>query len=234
MKRLRSRKALAATAAVLAVGGGAGAAIAASQGSSTSPDAFFDAVAKHLGISSDELRDATKAAALDQVDAALEEGKITEEQAEELKSRIESGEFPPFLGPAPFFGRGPFGGFGLHGHFRGPGENLAAAAEYLGLSVEELHDRLDGRSLADLARARGKSVDGLKQAIVDAARKDLDEAVADGELTQEEADARLERVQAHVEELVNAEFRVRRAEHGFFPGRDHELRWSVWLGRPTV
>lgn len=223
MRRLMtSKKTLAAVAAVLAVGGGGGA-IAASQGSSNSPGAFFDAVARHLGISSDELRDATKAAAIDQVNAALEDGKITKEQADELKSRIESGEFPPFFGP------GPFGGF--HDHFHGPGDHLSVAADYLGLTVDELLDKLNGQSLADVARAEGKSVDGLKQAIVAEAEKDLDQAVDDGDLTREQADAILDRLRSRIDHFVNAELRVRRGEHRLFPGSDHELRWHEWLGR---
>ena len=100
MRKVMSKKVLAATVAGLAVAGG-GAAIAASQNDSPA-SSFFDSIAKHLGISSEKLEDATKAAAVDQVNAALEEGKITEEQAEELKSRIESGEFPRFFGPGLF------------------------------------------------------------------------------------------------------------------------------------
>jgi hypothetical protein len=225
MRRLASRKTLAATAAVLAVGGG-GAGLAVAQGSSSSPSGFFDAVAKHLGISSDELRDATKAAAIDQVNAALEDGKITKEQADELKSRIESGEFPPFFGP------GPFGGFGFHDHFHGQGDNLGAAADYLGLTVDELLDELDGQSLADVAKAEGKSVDGLKQAIIVQAEKELDQAVADEDLTREQANGILERLRSRIDDFVSAEFRVRRGEHRLFPGPDHELRWHAWLGRP--
>lgn len=229
MRRITSRKTLAATAAVLAVGGG-GAGLAAAQGSSSSPGGFFDAVAKHLGISSDELRDATQAAAVDQVNAALEDGRITKEQADELKSRIESGEFPPFLGPGQFLGPGPFGGF--HDHFHGTRDNLSAAADYLGLTVDELLDRLNGQSLVDVAKAEGKSVDGLKQAIVAEAEKDLDRAVDDGDMTREQADAVLERLRSRLDEFVNTEFRVRRSEHRLFPGADHELRWRAWLGRP--
>jgi hypothetical protein len=226
MRRLTSKKALAAVAAVLAVGGG-GAAVAASQGSSSSPSAFLDAVARHLGISSEKLRDATKAAAIDQVNAALEDGRITKAQADALKSRIEAGEVPPFFGP------GPFGGFGLHAHFHGPGDHLSAAASYLGLTVDQLLAKLqDGTSLADVAKAEGKSVDGLKQAVVDGAKKDLDAAVADGDLTQAEADAVLERLRSHVDDLVDASFRVRRAPARVGPGGDHELRWRAWLGRP--
>jgi len=76
-KLTAKKKVLAATVAGLAVAGG-GAAIAASQTDSPG-SSFLDSVAEHLGISSQELEDATKAAAVDQVDQALEEGKITQE-----------------------------------------------------------------------------------------------------------------------------------------------------------
>jgi hypothetical protein len=223
MRRMITKKGLAALAAVLAVGGG-GAAIAASQGSSSSPNAFLDAVAKHLGISSDKLRDATKAAAVDQVNAALEEGRITKAQADELKARIEAGEFPPF------FGSLPFGGFPGHSH--GPGDHLSAAAGYLDLTLDDLLEKLEnGRSLADVAKAEGKSVDGLKEAVLADAKEELDQAVADEDLTQADADAILRRLQARIDELVNVPFRVRRVEDRFGPG-GHELRWRTWLGRP--
>src|SRR6266545_2300596 len=106
MKRFRSRKTLTIAVVALAVVGGGGAAIAADQGSSSTGQSFLDSVARHLGISSQKLEDATKAAAIEQVDAALKEGKITQAQADELKARIQSGEFPPFAGPlfGPRFG----------------------------------------------------------------------------------------------------------------------------------
>ena len=53
-----------------------------------------DSVAEHLDISPEELDDATRAAAIDQVDAAPEAGRVTEEEAERLKERNESGEVP--------------------------------------------------------------------------------------------------------------------------------------------
>nr|MBA3333797.1 hypothetical protein [Actinomycetota bacterium] len=46
----------------------------------------------------------------------------------------------------------------------------------------------DGDMLADIAKKEGTSVDGLVQAMVDAARKELDAAVAAGRLTEERAD----------------------------------------------
>lgn len=221
MSKLRSKRALAVvlTAGLAAVGGG-GAAIAASQGDSGSPSAFFDAVAKHLGISSEKLEDATKAAAKDQVDAALKEGRITQAEADELKSRIESGEFRGFFGPG-------FPG-GFHHHPHGFGDHLSAAASYLGLTVDQLRDRLrEGQSLADVAKAEDKSVDGLKQAILDAAKKELDKAVSDEELTRKEADAILERLQRAIDNLVNGTFHGRRWGGPFDGPRGSTLLWEA-------
>lgn len=50
----------------------------------------------------------------------------------------------------------------------------------------------DGKSLADLAKDKGKSVDGLKKALRDPIRKDADKAVEDGVLTKEQADRLVE------------------------------------------
>jgi hypothetical protein len=203
MNSLGSRKALAVVIVATAVVVGTGAAIAASGDSSPSPKSFFDAVAKHLGVSSQKLEDATKAAAIDQVDAALAQGRITKAQADALKARIQSGDYPPF------FGRGFGPGFG-HFH-RGPplfGERLSAAADYLGLTQAELRTKLSsGRTLANIAKARGKSVDGLKQAILDDAKAKLDAAVKEGKLTQAEADEIYARMKSHVDDLV---------DHGIF------------------
>jgi hypothetical protein len=219
--RFRSRRALAVAAAALAVAGGGGAAIAASPGSSPSPKSFFDAVAKHLGISSQKLEDATKAAAIDQVDAALADGGITKAQAEALEARINSGEYPPFFGP--FF----------PGHFHhGPGlpifgEKLSAAADYLGLTEAQLEDKLaNGQSLADVAKAQDKSVDGLEQAILDAAQTNLDQLVEDGELTQAQADEMLSRLKSHIDDLVEGNFpRWRDRDHERFEFRGGPL-WA--------
>jgi hypothetical protein len=224
MRKLASKKVMAATVAGLAVAG-SGVAIAASQDDSPA-DSFLDSVARHLGISSEELRDATKAAAIDQVDQALEDGLVTEEQAEELKERIQSGEWRGFLGPG-LVEPGPKY-FGFRFGDNGPGEDrgghhvffdgkLAAAAEYLGLTEAELREQLaDGKSLADVAEAQGKPVDGLKDTILDGARSALDEAVAADRLTQEQADAIYERLTGWIDELV--ELRFPGPLRGFAPG----------------
>src|SRR6188768_284741 len=89
MNVLKSKRTLA-VAGALALGVGAGGAVAASKGS-TSENGFLARVAGHLGISTQKLEDATKAAAIDQVDADLEAGRITKAQADAMKARIQAG-----------------------------------------------------------------------------------------------------------------------------------------------
>jgi polyhydroxyalkanoate synthesis regulator phasin len=211
MQRFRTRKALAIGVAALAVVGGGGAAIAASGDSSSPGRSFLDSVARHLGISSQKLEDATKAAAVDQVDAALKDGKITQAEADALKQRIESGDYPPFFGP--FLGPKLGPGFG---HFHGGppflfGEKLSAAADYLRLTEAELRTKLNsGQTLAEIAKAQGKSVDGLKQTLLDETKSKLDQLVKNGDLTQAEADAMYQRFQSHIDDLIqNGMFRFR-------------------------
>jgi hypothetical protein len=226
MRGLNSKKKLAAASVALAVVGGGGVAIAAADGGPSS-SSFLDSVAEHLDISREELDDATRAAALDQVDAAREAGRITEEEAERLKERIESGEMPPLfglplLGPRGNDGRGldfRFE-FGHRGH--SAGASLSAAADYLGLTVEEIRERLaDGETLAEIAKAEGKSVDGLVDAFLAEAKERLDEAVEEGRLTDpERVDEILERLESVIRDFVENGFRGLPGLHGpapFFP-----------------
>jgi hypothetical protein len=103
-------------------------------------------------------------------------------------------------------------GFGLRGGFgpmMGPRHHvemrgLSAAADYLDLKESELLTKLqNGKSLADIAKDQGKSVDGLIQALIDDAKKHLDQAVADGKLTKAQADQFLSRIKEHITALVN-------------------------------
>jgi hypothetical protein len=216
MARFGSRRVLAASAAALAVAGGAGVAVAASGGNPRATD-FLDSVAKHLGVSPQKLEDATKAAAVDQVNADLAAGRITKAQADELKARIQSGD--GVLGGlrGPGFGGGP-GGFGGAGGFGIPGlagkpfiaNELAAAAKYLGLSESDLRTKLEaGQSLAAVAKAQSKDLAGLEQAILDAAKADLDKAVADKKLTQSQADDILANLKSHIDNIANGSLRFR-------------------------
>ena len=226
MSRFPSKRAIAIGAAALVVAGGGGAAAVAATGSGSSPNDFLDSVARHLGISRQKLDDATKAAAIDQVDAQLKAGQITQAQADELKKRIQDGDVPPLgalRGGRPGFGFGLGGPGGPGGLVKaGVSDSLAAAAKYLGLSESALRDQLnDGKSLADVAKAQNKDVNGLKDAILAAAKSDLDKAVSDKKLTQSQADDVYSRLKDRIDDVVNGELgdrpRLRGGpRHGWF------------------
>ena len=190
----RKRRIMAGAAAGLAVAGG-GAAIGATQLGSPGAEsqAVVDDAAHQLGIQPAKLSDALKKALQNRVDAAVAAGRLTKAQGDALKARIESGEIP-LLG----------GLHGDHGGFGHPFGDLGAAASYLGLTEAELRSQLEsGKTLAQVAKDRGKSVDGLVQALYDAAKKRLDADVAAGRLTQAQEQSMLADLKQRIADLVN-------------------------------
>ena len=131
MKNVTSKRALVAASALSLVVG-AGGAIAASKGSPERGDGFLARVAGHLGISTQRLEDATKAAAIDQVNADLEAGRITKAQADELKARFEKGEAPLLFGGPRLFGLHRFGDFG-HAPFGALGGAIGGKFQDIGI-----------------------------------------------------------------------------------------------------
>jgi hypothetical protein len=178
-------------AGALAVGGG-GAAIAANQSNSNNESqAVIDDAAKQLGVTPSALSDALKTALKNRVDAAVAAGRLTSEQGDALKARIDAGDLPL-----------AFGGFhhGGLGHFL----ELDAAADYLGLTESQLRAELSGgKTLAQVARDHGKSVDGLIDAMVAEAKSHLDDAVAAGRITRAQADSVLAELRDRITDRVN-------------------------------
>jgi hypothetical protein len=87
---------------------------------------------------------------------------------------------------------------------RGGVRLFRAAADYLGLSPQALRDELrSGKSLAQIATAQGKSVDGLEQTILSVVKTRLDEAVAAGRLSAAREQAFLDRLSSRLDTLVN-------------------------------
>jgi hypothetical protein len=99
---------------------------------------------------------------------------------------------------------GGMGGPGMHGHGM-HGGHLDAAADYLGLTQAELNAKLEsGQSLADIAKTQGKSVDGLKAAMLADAKTDLDQAVKDGKITAAQRDEMLKNIESRLDDMVNS------------------------------
>jgi uncharacterized protein YidB (DUF937 family) len=215
-------------AALLVIGLGAAGAVAASKilSPSDASKAVIDDAAAQLGVKPQALSSALKQALENRIDAAVADGRLTKDQGAELKKRLEASDYPFLfggLGPAgPFghrfgFGFGPDRGFGI----------LDTAATYLGLSEDELRTALDGKTLAQVAKDRGKSVSGLVAALVAAENKRIDEAVASGRLTKDQAADLKAGMQDRMQALVN----------GKLPARDHfrgRSGFRPWPGSPRA
>ena len=196
--------------AALAVVGAGGAVAATKLSPSEESNAVVEDAAKQLGVDPAKLTDALKQALENRIDEAVKAGRLTEEQGEAMKQRIEGDDFPLFPGPA--FGHR---GFGHHAALR----DLDAAAAFLGVDEEVLRDRLrEGETLADVAKAEGKSVDALVTTIVAATTTRLDEAVAAGRLTKAQRDEIVSGLKARTTAIVNGSFPALRGRGGHGPG----------------
>jgi uncharacterized protein YidB (DUF937 family) len=222
--RMNIKLGVVAAAAIAVAGGGVAIAAADPWDPKKVSQAVIDDAAQQLGVEPDELSDALKQALENRVDDALAAGRLTEEQAERLKKAIAANDVPLPLGL--------FGFKGLErpdlGHI-GPFGSLATASDYLGVSETELRSRLEnGKSLAQIAKAEGKSVEGLVQALVDDVTDKLDAAVDAGKVTQAEADRIRADWKERITDFVNDTLPLR-LHFGFdkdgFGFRDHfELR----------
>lgn len=205
-RRMKQVVVIGALATMLAIGVGAALA-GGGLGSGNERQAFLDDAAKRLNVTPAQLQAALQGAYGARLDAAVATGKITKEQAEAMKKRSAQGGLP-------LFGGGHHGGRGPHA-----APSFAAVATYLGLTQAELKAQLQsGKSLAEIAKAQGKSVDGLEQALATEMKKKLDAAVKAGKLTQAQADEMQARMTEHLDDLVNGTGRGPGGHHGGMGG----------------
>jgi hypothetical protein len=138
----------------------------------------------------------------EQLQELVDDGTLTSEQADTVATFLgENRHERGFPGGSPGFPGGP-GGHG-RGHL-GVGIESGEIAELFGLERDELRDLLrDGQSLADIATAQGVDVQAVIDTIVNATKEHFDEAVANGRLTQEEADTKLAELTERITEMVN-------------------------------
>jgi ElaB/YqjD/DUF883 family membrane-anchored ribosome-binding protein len=179
-----SRRGLVAGAAVLVLAGSA-VGIASAQNAPTptpgagqqqrpGPQAFLDALARRLNISSSALQSAIGQA---RTDVGL-----------------------PADGGVPFGpgGRGPGGPGG-----RGFGGDLNAAATAIGISADQLRQELPGKSLAQVAQAHGKTANDVATALKNAANQRIDQEVAAGRIPAADAAQRTQDAATRIDQFVN-------------------------------
>ena len=152
-------------------------------------------IAAQQGKSVDGLEQALIDAAKTELDKSVAAGDITADQEQQMLAELRShvDDFVNRKGGAPVLPPKP------------PlGDPSAAAADYLGLSLDQLGQELQGgKSLADVAKAQGKSVDGLEQALIDAPKSDLDKSVAAGDMTADQEQQVLGQLNSQIDDFVN-------------------------------
>jgi hypothetical protein len=176
---------LGAVAALITLGTAVGAA-AGPMAPAPQPAPLLEAVARHLGLPPARLEAAVRAAELERWNAFASAHHIPEERVREVQEEIAR---QPVTLVARFGSRGK----GV----------LAAAAAYLGLQPAELVAQLrQGKSLADVAAAAGKSTDGLKSAIYAAAQAELAGRVQAGTMTAEARQKALDELRVNLDAMI--------------------------------
>ena len=150
---------------------------------------FLDQLAAALNIQRSALDSAIASAGTRTADTAVQQGTLTQAQADALKARIQAGDLGALLGGhAGSEGRGDLGGVKQ--------AMLDAAAKTLQITSAELQTQLrSGQTLAQLAQAHSTTEQAVVNAALAAAKTQLDQNVASGALTRAQADALYARLQ---------------------------------------
>ncbi len=175
-------------------------------------------VAKAKGVDSAKIITAIVEAQKADVAQAVSDGKLTQAQADQILANAETHAANHVNSTAPM-GRGGHGGKG--GMLAGDPANapLAVAAKALGIDEAALRTELQsGKTIADVAKAKGVDTAKIVTAIVDARKIDVAKAVTDDKLTQAQADQMLANAEARATDLVNGKAPTGRHNGGRGPG----------------
>ncbi len=161
--------------------------------------ATLDDIAATFGVDLDAVFDELHQKAIDAIDQRVEDGDLTEEQADAMKERMESfdrqsalpfgsRDFRRDMPEGSMDDRHPFDGM------RGFG-NIGGFLGELDLDLAELGDLLrSGASIDEALDSMGLDLDNVVADATAAALAHLDELVAEGTMTQDEAD--------HIKEMI--------------------------------
>ena len=167
--------------AVLAANPGA---VALGATASTAPPPLLDSLARQLRIPPSKLEAAVRSAALQRLDTLAKERNLPADQVQSIRNRIT--QDPITLSVR----------FGQRAQ-----PVLTAAATYLGLTPAALAAELhQGKSLAEIAQAQGKTRTGLKDALVAALQARIN---ARTDLTPEARKQALDHLDTHVEQILD-------------------------------
>jgi hypothetical protein len=147
---------------------------------------IFSRAAEILGVEEKEMEDAFEQAWQEEVSQLVEEGKITEEQAEKM---LEKGFFMP---KGKSNRQRPRGARMLH-----------ELTEYLEMDIEEIVEQWqETETLAEVIKNNGKDPETVKAYLVDIAQNKIEEALDSGNIDAEKAEELTERTEDMIDKLI--------------------------------
>jgi polyhydroxyalkanoate synthesis regulator phasin len=165
--------------------GGQSTATAASTPTTTNPycQQYLQDLAKRLGVSVSSLQQDKLASAEDVLAQLVKDGKLTQNQANQIKQRLESHQ------ACSGNGRGLWGrGVTIQSLKQYLPSVATQVAQGLHLTTTQLMSQLQsGKSLSDIATAQGVSSSQLQTLVTNAIQSAVNKAVSDGNLTQQQA-----------------------------------------------
>jgi hypothetical protein len=181
-------------------------------------------LAESQDMSLQEIVDALIAPVIEHIQQAVEDGRLTQEQADEQIAQMEENTLQGLESGSWF----SMGGNGFGGRPGGP--QLELLAEALGMTVEELREAIaDGQTIAELAEAQDVTLEDIVDALAAPMIERIQQAVEDGRLTQEQADAQIEQMQEHLLQMLESGSGFgREMERGGFRGRPGGMPGGRW------
>lgn len=161
-------------------------------------------IAAENGVEAQAVVDYITTRANELLDEAMSDGKLTDGEAERLRGMVaeKAAEFVN------------------EGFREGPAEmwwneRLAGLADVIGITGEALEAELEAdKTLAQIAADNGVEAQAVIDYLTAQSNAELDEAVAEGELTQEKADAMRPKIAAKIAEFVHDGFEAFEHERG--------------------
>lgn len=147
---------------------------------------FFEKLLGVLGIDRAQLDAAVQEAAKQTADEAVQKGRITPKQRDQVQERLQQGFL--FRGEPGRDLRPPRHGF-----------CLPVVAEALGLRPQELLKALkEGKTIEEIAKAQGMTLERLQEQVLAKQKEKLHQAVEAGKITEDQADRIIQRLEQNI------------------------------------
>lgn len=161
---------------------------------------YAQSFASSLGVNQTQLNTAYSAAISATVQQAVQDGKLTQTQANNIAAKAQK---KGFTGSLALRGKNA-----KHAGAKVAKDALNAAASAVGISTTELRSDLkNGQTIAQVAQAHNKDLQTVETAIVSSIKTQLDTALKNGKITQAQHDKALANAQTRVSKLVNRQFK---------------------------